>query len=973
MATITIKSTKDASTLAGGASGTILTSDWNGFDQHHPVGNFASGAYRVRSLIYFPIDFTGWSSVTSASLVLTTSTTHNSWGTSTKSLNVARSLVAWTEDAGAENNWTQWVNNTYNNYGHHNTAGTDYDISDMTTVSVSGTRPSTVTIDVTAQVNSWLGGANNNGFILYMGNETADSHYAEFYAREYGTSSARPTLNITYTTNTAPTAPTLNSPLSASRQDGGVTFNFTQNDADTSDYVTGYQVDVSSVSDFSTIAFTDTASVSRQSSTVSAYYSGANGLTPLSTYYWRVKTKDSAGEWSPYSTNVATNTFKINLAPSVPSGLGPTGGAVVTTLTPTFTGTTSDTNTGDRVASVRVRLYLTNGTSVWDSSDVTVAANGAFSVPCGVTLTAATNYYWTVSAKDTFGYSSAVSSNASFSTFAGGVTLATPNDDTSTGWIKTLTPTFTFTALSNISQYTLKIYDTGGALFTTVGPTSPTAATSISYVYASTALQWNSRYFWTITATVNGQALAESSQAMFHTNSKPVALALSPSDGAAVGSLDPTFTIQFSDTDLSYGLPDSPTSLEVEVSRVSDSVIMYTLSKLTGLDVTSNGLNKANSTVTAGAGGSTLTLDVQYRFRSRYKDNAGASANNTGDWSTYRVFKPTTPPTVASVAAITADLTSGVVNKPNPTVQYSYTGSASKAQAQRRIVAKHGSTGVVLYDSGFVVSTAASGSTPTGAIPTGYLVQGNPLKFEVTARDSELVDSSIVSSTTYNTSWSVPADIDGVSATSENGSVIVRWDAVVNALFSKYEVYRRNYGTTEWVSLGYISDISTTSYIDYESGIGERYDYRVTQYSDVGAGNLLESNPLTAIVTTSSSNEDNWFIVPENNYGLSVELYAQSENRTNPFQEEVFEPFGRTRKVVVRTARYGTEGSFEAFIPADEVASKLEKLTDILSLNVPVWLKDPYGSVLSVYLGAPEYSYQPVGHLVATINYIEVD
>jgi hypothetical protein len=102
-------------------------------------------------------------------------------------------------------------------------------------------------------------------------------------------------------------------------------------------------------------------------------------------------------------------------------------------------------------------------------------------------------------------------------------------------------------------------------------------------------------------------------------------------------------------------------------------------------------------------------------------------------------------------------------------------------------------------------------------------------------------------------------------------------------------------------------------------------------------------------------------------------LYAQSESRSNPFQEEIFEPFGRGRKVVVRTARYGSEGTFEAFIPSDEVPSKLAKLNEILSYNAPVYLKDPYGAVLRVYLGAPELSYQPTGHLVANINYIEVD
>lgn len=974
MATTSLKSTKDASTLADGATGSILASDWNGFDQHHPVGNAGSGAYRFRSLIYFPISFTGMASITSASLVLTTTTSaaHNSWGTSTKTLNVARSLVPWTEDAGAENNWTQYVNNTYNNYNKHDTPGTDYDTSDKTQVSVSGTRPSTVTVDVTNQVRSWFNGATNNGFILYMSNETADSHYAEFYSREYATSSARPTLNITYTTNTAPTAPTVNSPTGGARQDGGVTFNFTQNDVDTGDYITGYQIDVSSAADFSTIAFTDTVSgVGGNLSTIADYYSGANGLTPLATYYWRVKTQDSAGAWSPYSTT--TNTFKINLGPSKPSGLSPSGGSVISTLTPTFTGTSSDTDTGDRVASVRVRVYTSDGTMVWDSTDVTLSANGAFAVACGITLTAATNYYWTATTKDTFGFSSSVSSSAAFSTFAGGVTLATPNDDTNTGWVKTLTPTMTFTAASNITLYTLRVYDTSGNLYATVGPITPTPATSISYVYASTALQFDNRYFWTVQATVNGQALAESAQAMFHVNSKPVAIPLSPSDGAAVGTTDPTFDIQFSDPDLAYGLPDSPTSLEVEVSRVSDSVVMYTLSKTSSLAVTSNGLNQTNSTVTPGTGGTTLSLDVQYRYRSRYKDNAGVGANDTGEWSAYRVFKPTNPPTVASVQPIAADVTSGAVNKPNPTIQYSYTGSASKAQSQRRVVAKDATAGTVLYDSGFVVSTATSGSTPTGEIPTGYLTQDQSLKFEVTARDTELVDSPTVSSSTYNATWSPPADVDGVSATSENGSVIVRWDAVTNAIFLKYEIFRRDYGTLEWSSIGNIYSISSTSFVDYSSGVGKRYDYRVLQYSDDGAGTILGSNPLTAIVVTSSSSEDNWFIVPQDNYSLSVELYAQSENRSNPFQEEIFEPFGRSRKVVVRTARYGSEGSFEAFIPSDEVAAKLHKLNQILEFNSPVWLKDPYGAVLKVYLGAPEFSYQPVGHLVATINYIEVD
>jgi hypothetical protein len=973
--------TKDASTIADGATGTTFASDWNGYDQHHPVGSFGSNAYRARSLINIPISFTGWSSVTSASLVLTTSTpTHGAWGSnSSKTLNVARSLVPWTEDAGAENSWTKYTSNTYNGYQYHNTLGTDYDTV-VSLTGISATRPSTVTVNVTSIVQAWFndwknGISSNNGFLLYNGTETSDSHYMEFYSREFGTSGSRPQLNITYETNTAPTAPTINGPTGGSRQDGGFTLSFTKNDVDTADYISAYQVQVSTSTGFTTNVIDDTVTgVSGNLSTIYKSYSGASGLTPLTTYYWRARTADSSGAWGPFSTS--TNAFKVNTSPTTPYGASPTGGSIVSTFTPVFTATSSDTDSGDTVSYVNVSLYKSSdGSLVWNSGDVS-ATNGAFAVTSGVTLSASTGYYWTSYTKDSFGYSSPVSSANQFTTFTGSVSLTTPNDDTNTGWVKTLNPVLSISTSSNMTKYNISVFDTSGVLYYTTGDVTVSATSSVSYTYTTpaTALQWNSRYFWSATCTIGGTPVT-SAQAMFHTNSKPIAVAVSPSDGAALTTLDPSFTIQFSDADLSYGLADSPTSLVVEVSKVSNSDVMYTITKSSGLSVSSNTVNKATAgvSVVAGPGTATLVANTQYRYRAYYKDNAGVSGNNTGDWSSYRTFKPTVSPTVASVAPVASDLTSGAINKPTATVQYTYTGSGSKAQSQKRLVVKNATSSAVLYDTGFITAIAASGTTVSTTIPSGYIPESTSVKFEVVAKDSDLLESSTVASTNYSTSWTGPADITGVSATAENGSIIVRWDSSTESNFMEYEIYRRKYGENDWETINYVSNKSDTSYIDFTSAIGITYEYRMTQYADYGSGLILESNPDSAIVITCSASDDNWFIVPNGRYDLSVELYAQSESRSNPFQEEIFEPFGRDRKVVVRTARYGAEGSFEAFIPADEVSDKVSKLNIALSLNDYVYLKDPFGAVYKVYLGAPEFSYQPGGSMVASINYVEVN
>jgi len=991
MATLTVNTTKDASAI-GNVDNSAITFDWNGKDPHHPVGVLNGAVYKGRSLIYFPISFTGINKITSAVMWVRSTSYHNAAGSNaSKTLKVARHNRTWTENTGdgGENDWSN-SSATYEAWTGVNSAGVDYftyaggtdqygvaitttngldanEVSKSVGVLSDGTW---VSINITGIVRAWQSGAANNGVLLYNNNETGETHYMEFGSREL--SGYVPYVVLTYDTNTGPTATTINSPTGGARQDGKVVFNMTMVDADTTDYVTEYEIQVSPTSAFTTISYTNANTISTSSKTISVTVNGTLGLNTLTIYYWRARLKDSGGVWSPYSAG--TDTFQINSAPSTPTSLSPTGNAVVTTQTPSFSGTSSDSDAGDYTKYVNIVVYKSSDNSVaWSSGDVLLTANGAFSVTSGVSLALGTAYYWRAFTKDTFALSSSTSSSASFSTFAGGASLTTPNDDTGTGWVKTLTPVLTFTTPASITSYTIRIYDTSGALYRTIGPTSATG-TSVSYTYAGTpSLNWNNRYFWTAQYVASGVTSAESPQAMFHVNSSPVAVQIAPTDGQAVGTLDPSFEIQFSDADLSAGLADSPTKLEVEVTRVTDGVKMYDLEKTTGLTTGTNTINKANSTVTAGPGGATLTKEVIYRYRARYTDDSGTALSNLGEYSSYRNFKPTDGPVNTSVVVQTSDLTSGAINKPNPVVQYTYTGFNSKAQIQSRVIIRNSTTNAVIYDSGFLVNAVTSGATATMSVAAGYLVNTTSVIFDIISRDSDSVDSATASSPTYTTNWTVPGGVDGVSATVEDGSVVVRWDESTDSLFSKYQVYRREYGTTGlWSTLGDVGSKLTTFYTDYTSAISKSYEYRVTQFVDYGASTLVESSFEEAITSVSNPSEDNWFIVPQGRADLAVELYAQSEDRQAPFQEEIFEPFGRDRKVVVRTARYGVEGSFEAFIPSDEVASKMAKIDEIIALNTPVYLKDPFGAVLNVYLGAPSLSYQPTGHLVANISYIEV-
>ena len=981
-------SCSEDATAINNPNGSGYSSDWNANGVMSPIGVNTDGTILFRARMQFTaFSATGIQSITNAKLKLyyyhsgTSSNNAGNSGTSTNRIvqvylaNSTNSIVdtgggtpfpasGWTSKSGY--NWeTQFANGTYYS-----------GISATETISGVTANQTLVEIDVTNLMQYVISnpGFTFRGFLLKLDAEGSSNtnSFVQFYSRN---SSFSPVLETTEVTNTAPDAPINLSPTGGAVVTSKV-LSGTLSDPDASDSLSAVQVQIASDSGFTSIIY-DSGVVADSGTTFSITHTAS--LTYNTTYYWRARTQDAAGSWGPYS---AGDTFKQNTKPNTPSGLTPTGGSVVPTLTPTFSGQASDPDVGDSISTARIQVYRSSdNTPMWDSGDFSSGV-ASFTKQYGsggttyFNLSYSTSYYWTATVKDSNGAASSVSSAATFTTDAAGVTDMTPNlSNGSTGWVKTLTPAFNFVTPSNMNQYTLKIYDTNNTLITTIGPNavSPVATTlATAYTYSgSPALEYGTRYQWTVTwRDTSNVTQPESVKAAFWINAAPVANNISPSNNQAVTSINPAIDVAFADQDLANGFEDSPTQLSIEVSRASDSVVMYTMVKSASLSSVSNSLSQGASgvTTTAGAGGTTLTKNVQYRYRSRYTDNSGA-ANAQGSYSDYVFFKPTDGPTISALAVDASDLTTGKINNSIPLLSYTYTGAFGKAQKSRRLrIIETSASNAVRYDSGFILNSEASFDAPPDVI-----LNNATYKFEVTVTDSDDVQSSTIS-VTYIALWNAPAVITGLSAEQGNGTLKLTWDQSADASFTKYNVYRRNYGSAQpYTLIASIPDVATINYTDFSAGIGARYEYKITQTSTPVGSNPVDSDIDATDLVVASSIYDNWFIVYDGNEALGVELYVDSEDRTNPYQEEIFEPFGRSKKVVVRYGQYGIEGNISAYIPNDEVEVKLPKIKSLFALSVPLYLKTPFGDVYKVYFGTPSYQYATGGTVKLSVGYIEVD
>jgi hypothetical protein len=137
-------------------------------------------------------------------------------------------------------------------------------------------------------------------------------------------------------------------------------------------------------------------------------YSYTTGLTPNTTYYWKVRALDAGSAYSSWATTQSFTTASI----SVPSFTVPTTGTPVTTVTPTFSWGASTGGSGTYTYELAVSLVNTFATTVLNQTGI---ATTSYTMTSNLTPD---TYYARIRAKDSLNNYSSWSSTVSFTATA---------------------------------------------------------------------------------------------------------------------------------------------------------------------------------------------------------------------------------------------------------------------------------------------------------------------------------------------------------------------------------------------------------------------------------------------------------------------------------------------------------------------------------------------------------------------------
>lgn len=673
MATTTINTTKDASAITPG------TYSWNGKDNHHPVGVFSDGSYTARSFVYFPISFTGWTAVTSATMYVRAhhpGSGIHCYQSSSSTLDVYRMTSDWGEDVGSENVWTT----DSHGYSWSSRAGA-YTTSNGASASFLESDGTWYSVNITGIVQDWFAGSANYGVILKNSNESSHVYGMEFYTREGGYA---PYVVINYSTNTAP-----NAPISLAPTGGAVinslapTFTGTSSDPDAGDSMGGYQIQVYNNAE-TTLIWDSGTIAAAGATTFSKTYSGA-ALTGNTFYTWRARTYDKAGAWGPYS---AFQQFKVNSPPSAPTVSISGTASDETTLTPVLYVTHHDPDPSDgSMHGYRVLVYRTSdGAVMWDTGNTSVTPTTTLSLTyAGPGLAWQTAYHFYAYTEDSNGAWGPWSSSFSFTTHSTGVpvSLSPSGGGASSGLAPTLAGSRGSSA-DTLTSANVQVYDsTGTTLIWDSGTfTAGVTSTAFSKAYGGSTLAYATTYTWR--ARVTGSIGGTSAWSALQTFVTPASG--SPVQTAPVGSPITTLTpsVQFSRT-ASYN------AYQLVFYEANGSTVHWSSGTV--------GVTSTTSTTITYAG-TALLWNSTYQWKVQLSSDGGSTWGS--GWSGLVSFATDS----AGLPTLTAPADGAWLTTLTPT----FTGTTYSAESavDYRILVYAADQTTLVWDSGDVAQTAAT-------------------------------------------------------------------------------------------------------------------------------------------------------------------------------------------------------------------------------------------------------------------------
>ena len=593
-------------------------------DKHLPLGKWDPGTgltWITRACLYAPISFTDMTSITEARLHIFAHTDPG-WhakGTGNHNVRKRRKTRDWNETSGT--NVSSTINELWGGDGRDIVTDNFVDAGDNDTL-LDTNHPDgdDIGIDITEIVKDWFNGSPNYGVLIYASDGESDpDNSLEFYSRHQ--SGMQPYIEVTYSTNTAPNAPTGLSPSGNEVVNTlSPRFSGTFSDPDDGDNMDGVQIKLYE-DDGTTIIWNLTIGDGGQ--VFSQPYAGP-ALTGDTFYKWKARTKDNHGEWGPFS---ALQRFKVNSIPSAPLLVISGDSADLMTNDPDFVVTHQDPDATDtKMSAYRVVVYDNVGVKVWDSGDTSLAtAKSTLTVDyTGPALDWGATYKVKARTMDGNGAWSPYTSNMPFTLHKTAVpTSLSPS-------LQTTSITPTFTGLRGDADDTLvsaqvQVYDsTGVTLIWDSGVfTAGVTDDSFSKLYGGTALAFSTSYKWR--AQVTGAVGGTSDWSAIKSFTTKSASDVNVTAPVGTGITDLTPDITFNRT-LAFN------AYEIEVRRASDLVTMWDTGTVAiGSSVTSRAITYA---------GVALDWGTAYEFRVQVSSDGGATwgAGFTG-WVSFETDK----------------------------------------------------------------------------------------------------------------------------------------------------------------------------------------------------------------------------------------------------------------------------------------------------------------------------------------------